>query len=78
MRLDNHGAQFGAPVLWHRSLPRVRFGSRNQSRKSDVSWDTDTLPEGDTKSAMVRAMFDAIAPRYDMVNRIMTFRLDVR
>lgn len=23
-------------------------------------------------------MFDAIAPRYDMVNRIMTFRLDVR
>ncbi len=27
---------------------------------------------------MVRNMFDAIAPRYDMVNRIMTFRLDVR
>ena len=27
---------------------------------------------------MVRSMFDAIAPRYDMVNRIMTFRLDVR
>lgn len=27
---------------------------------------------------MVRDMFDAIAPRYDMVNRIMTFRLDVR
>ncbi len=26
----------------------------------------------------VRQMFDAIAPRYDMVNRIMTFRLDVR
>lgn len=26
----------------------------------------------------VRGMFDAIAPRYDMVNRIMTFRLDVR
>ncbi|MTA09983.1 MAG: methyltransferase domain-containing protein, partial [Actinobacteria bacterium] len=23
-------------------------------------------------------MFDAIAPRYDLVNRIMTFRLDVR
>lgn len=78
MRLDKHGAQLGAPVLRHRSLPRVRFGSRNQSRESDVSWDTDTLPEGETKSAMVRAMFDAIAPRYDMVNRIMTFRLDVR
>lgn len=27
---------------------------------------------------MVRNMFDAISPRYDMVNRIMTFRLDVR
>jgi demethylmenaquinone methyltransferase/2-methoxy-6-polyprenyl-1,4-benzoquinol methylase len=27
---------------------------------------------------MVRAMFDAIAPRYDLVNRVMTFRLDVR
>ena len=25
----------------------------------------------------VRQMFDAIAPRYDMVNRVMTFRLDV-
>lgn len=27
---------------------------------------------------MVRSMFDAIAPRYDLVNRVMTFRLDVR
>ena len=36
------------------------------------------LPEGDEKAASVQAMFDAIAPRYDLVNRIMTFRLDVR
>lgn len=36
------------------------------------------LPTGDEKAASVRAMFDTIAPRYDMVNRIMTFRLDVR
>ena len=41
-------------------------------------WDRDTLPEGNEKAAMVRSMFDAIAPRYDLVNRIMTFRLDVR
>ena len=42
------------------------------------NWDRDTLPEGREKAAMVRSMFDAIAPRYDLVNRIMTFRLDVR
>ena len=42
------------------------------------SWDTDALPQGEEKARMVRNMFDAIAPRYDLVNRIMTFRLDVR
>ena|SRR5215218_7833033 len=41
-------------------------------------WNRDTLPEGDEKREAVREMFDAIAPRYDLVNRIMTFRLDVR
>ena len=42
------------------------------------SMPTDRLPEGDEKRAAVRSMFDSIAPRYDLVNRIMTFRLDVR
>jgi demethylmenaquinone methyltransferase / 2-methoxy-6-polyprenyl-1,4-benzoquinol methylase len=32
---------------------------------------------GDAKAVAVRSMFDAIAPRYDLVNRIMTFRMDV-
>jgi demethylmenaquinone methyltransferase / 2-methoxy-6-polyprenyl-1,4-benzoquinol methylase len=35
------------------------------------------LPTGKDKQVAVRAMFDTIAGRYDMVNRIMTFRLDV-
>ncbi len=38
----------------------------------------ETLPEGEAKVEAVRTMFDAIAPRYDLVNRIMTFRMDVR
>jgi demethylmenaquinone methyltransferase/2-methoxy-6-polyprenyl-1,4-benzoquinol methylase len=37
----------------------------------------DALPVGDAKVAAVRSMFDTIAPRYDLVNRIMTFRMDV-
>ena len=36
------------------------------------------LPTGEAKATAVRSMFDAIAPRYDLINRIMTFRLDVR
>jgi demethylmenaquinone methyltransferase/2-methoxy-6-polyprenyl-1,4-benzoquinol methylase len=35
------------------------------------------LPQGEEKVRAVRSMFDAIAPRYDLVNRVMTFRLDV-
>ena len=37
----------------------------------------DRLPEGDEKRAAVRTMFDSIAPRYDLVNRVMTLRMDV-
>jgi demethylmenaquinone methyltransferase/2-methoxy-6-polyprenyl-1,4-benzoquinol methylase len=68
-----------------RAMPEfsIQKGTRKSSAKSQkvpVCIDSmpDALPQGEEKAAAVRGMFDAIAPRYDLVNRIMTFRLDVR
>jgi demethylmenaquinone methyltransferase/2-methoxy-6-polyprenyl-1,4-benzoquinol methylase len=36
------------------------------------------LPSDSDKPQVVEAMFDRIAPRYDLLNRLLTFRLDVR
>lgn len=36
------------------------------------------LPQGQEKARAVQDMFDRIAPRYDLVNRVMTFGMDVR
>jgi demethylmenaquinone methyltransferase / 2-methoxy-6-polyprenyl-1,4-benzoquinol methylase len=49
-----------------------------ETGSTPAAWDRDSLPEGEEKVEAVRQMFDAIAPRYDLVNRVMTFRLDVR
>ena len=47
-------------------------------RTDGVTLDPEHLPRGDEKREAVRSLFDTIAPRYDLVNRIMTFGLDVR
>jgi demethylmenaquinone methyltransferase/2-methoxy-6-polyprenyl-1,4-benzoquinol methylase len=35
------------------------------------------LPVGDEKAIAVRRLFDTISPRYDVMNRVMTFGMDV-
>ena len=60
----------------HHYLGRIRDNARPLALLA-VRAASDELPQGDAKVAAVREMFDTIAPRYDLVNRIMTFRMDV-
>ena len=58
--------------------PRIKArGARPDDGQDHGSPEPD-LPQGEAKVVAVRAMFDAIAPHYDLVNRIMTFGLDIR
>lgn len=50
------------------------MGQRTANAGATVS----PLPDGEHKARTVEAMFDRIAPRYDALNRILTFGLDVR
>ncbi len=63
---------------WRTIIDRRSLQTVNSPTNARPSWDRTDLPRGDEKVKAVREMFDAIAPRYDIVNRLMTFRLDVR
>jgi demethylmenaquinone methyltransferase/2-methoxy-6-polyprenyl-1,4-benzoquinol methylase len=56
----------------------VSAASDSPIRTDGVTLDPDHLPRGEEKREAVRSLFDTIAPRYDLVNRLMTFGLDVR
>ena len=83
MHLTAHPSVSGPLRPGHCLSARVVANTRSGSGRiastpvSKRAWDSETLPQGDDKVTAVRQMFDAIAPRYDLVNRIMTFRLDV-
>ncbi len=63
--------------MWQVAADVLRSSIVSSPRASPFTGD-GALPQGEAKTAAVRAMFDAIAPRYDLVNRVMTFRMDVR
>ncbi len=55
-------------------MSRAAVSAAGDSKRAPTD---DVLPTGEAKRAAVKSMFDTIAPRYDLVNRLMTFRMDV-
>src|SRR5205085_7296325 len=65
----------GAPGSGGRS-GRDRGGGGRRRLVPMIS-DKPVLPQGEAKVRAVDDMFDAIAPRYDTLNRLLTLRMDV-
>src|SRR5437763_303524 len=83
MSVGSEPATSGSVMAKHDRMVPSHNGRREREVDHRVSFapagqtDPMALPQGPAKVAAVRHMFDTIAPRYDLVNRVMTFRMDV-
>jgi demethylmenaquinone methyltransferase / 2-methoxy-6-polyprenyl-1,4-benzoquinol methylase len=66
-----HGTAGRRPTGGVPASAAITLDAASRAREAD-------LPTGAAKTELVQTMFDTIAPRYDLVNRTMTFGLDVR